>query len=90
MSTVAEGEGAAEKGRFRGYCAYNEPIRSVPSHRVLAPLRDRNAGVSFVRFGLDEEQDILTPHPCEVVIARYVGIESKGCTVDRWLSDACH
>jgi uncharacterized protein len=88
-STVVEGKETAEEEKFRDYYAYSEPIRNVPSHRALALFRGRNAGVLFVRLGLGEEQDALSPHPCETMIARHVGIENKGRPADKWLSDVC-
>jgi len=88
-STVVEGKESAEEEKFRDYYAYSEPIRNVPSHRALALFRGRNAGVLFVKLGLGEEQDALIPHPCEVMIARHVGIENKGRAADKWLSDVC-
>jgi len=88
-STVVEGKETAEEEKFRDYYAYSEPIRNVPSHRALALFRGRNAGVLFVKLGLGEEQDALSPHPCETMIARHVGIENKGRAADKWLSDVC-
>ncbi|MGN6139989.1 MAG: Tex family protein [Ralstonia sp.] len=88
-STVVEGKETAEEEKFRDYYAYSEPIRNVPSHRALALFRGRNAGVLFVKLGLGEEQDALNPHPCEIMIARHVGIENKGRAADKWLSDVC-
>ncbi|MDO3526115.1 Tex family protein [Ralstonia pseudosolanacearum] len=88
-STVVEGKETAEEEKFRDYYAYSEPIRNVPSHRALALFRGRNAGVLFVKLGLGEEQDTMSPHPCETMIARHVGIENKGRAADKWLSDVC-
>ncbi|ANH74810.1 tex-like N-terminal domain protein [Ralstonia insidiosa] len=88
-STVVEGKESAEEEKFRDYYAYSEPIRNVPSHRALALFRGRNAGVLFVKLGLGEEQDAMSPHPCEIMIARHVGIENKGRAADKWLSDVC-
>jgi len=88
-STVVEGKETAEEEKFRDYYAYSEPIRNVPSHRALALFRGRNAGVLFVKLGLGEEQDAMSPHPCEFMIARHVGIENKGRAADKWLSDVC-
>ncbi|MBL4777044.1 Tex family protein [Ralstonia sp.] len=88
-STVVEGKETAEEEKFRDYYAYSEPIRNVPSHRALALFRGRNAGVLFVKLGLGEEQDALNPHPCEIMIARHVGIENRGRAADKWLSDVC-
>ena len=88
-STVVEGKETAEEEKFRDYYAYREPIRNVPSHRALALFRGRNAGVLFVKLGLGEEQDAMSPHPCEIMIARHVGVENKGRAADKWLSDVC-
>ncbi|TRW49067.1 RNA-binding transcriptional accessory protein [Aliidiomarina halalkaliphila] len=43
-ATVVTGK-EQEGAKFRDYFAYNEAIRSIPSHRALALLRGRNEGI---------------------------------------------
>ena len=86
---VVDGQEMAEEEKFRDYYAYSEPIRLVPSHRALALFRGRQLGVLQLRLTLEESQEALVPHPCEVMIAKHMGIESLGRPADKWLSDVC-
>jgi uncharacterized protein len=86
---VVDGKELAEEEKFRDYYAYSEPIRLVPSHRALALFRGRQLGVLQLKLSLEESQESLVPHPCEVMIAKYVGIESLGRAADKWLAEVC-
>ena len=88
-SKVVDGKEQAEEEKFRDYYAYAEPIRLVPSHRALALFRGRQLGVLQLKLSLEESQESLIPHPCEVMIAKHVGIESLGRPADKWLADVC-
>jgi uncharacterized protein len=86
---VVDGKELAEEEKFRDYYAYSELIRLVPSHRALALFRGRQFGVLQLKLSLEESQESLVPHPCEVMIAKYVGIESLGRAADKWLAEVC-
>lgn len=86
---VVDGQEMAEEEKFRDYYAYSEPIRLVPSHRALALFRGRQLGVLQLRLSLEESQEALVPHPCEVMIAKHMGIESLGRPADKWLAEVC-
>ena len=88
-SKVADGKEMAEEEKFRDYYAYSEPIRLVPSHRALALFRGRQLSVLQLKLSLEESQESLVPHPCEVMIAKHVGIESLGRPADKWLAEVC-
>ena len=88
-SQVVSGQEMAEEEKFRDYYAYSEPIRLVPSHRALALFRGRQLGVLQLKLTLEESQESLVPHPCEVMIAKHVGIESLGRKADKWLAEVC-
>ncbi len=88
-SKVADGKEMAEEEKFRDYYAYSEPVRLVPSHRALALFRGRQLGVLQLKLSLEESQEALAPHPCEVMIAKHVGIESLGRSADKWLAEVC-
>lgn len=88
-SKVVDGQEMAEEEKFRDYYAYSEPIRLVPSHRALALFRGRQLGVLQLKLSLEESQESLIPHPCEVMIAKHVGIESLGRSADKWLAEVC-
>ena len=88
-SKVADGKEMAEEEKFRDYYAYSEPVRLVPSHRALAIFRGRQLGVLQLKLSLEDSQEALVPHPCEVMIAKHVGIESLGRSADKWLAEVC-
>ena len=88
-SKVADGKEMAEEEKFRDYYAYSEPIRLVPSHRALALFRGRQLSVLQLKLSLEESQEALAPHPCEVMIAKHMGIESLGRPADKWLAEMC-
>jgi uncharacterized protein len=88
-SKVVDGQELAEEEKFRDYYAYSEPIRVIPSHRALALFRGRQLGVLQLKLSLEESQESLIPHPCEVMIAKHVGIEQLGRPADKWLAEVC-
>ncbi len=88
-SKVTDGKEMAEEEKFRDYYAYTEPIRLVPSHRALALFRGRQLSVLQLKLSLEESQEALVPHPCEVMIAKHMGIESLGRPADKWLAEVC-
>jgi protein Tex len=86
---VVPGQEMAEEEKFRDYYSYSEPIRVVPSHRALALFRGRQLGVLQLKLSLEESQESMIPQPCEVMIAKHVGIESLGRAADKWLAEVC-
>ncbi|MET0102271.1 MAG: Tex family protein [Sedimenticola sp.] len=83
-SSVANGK-EREAAKFSDYFEYNEAIKKIPSHRALALFRGRNEGLLNVELVVDE--DIQGASPCEVTIARQVGVEDNGRPADGWLRD---
>ena len=73
--------------KFRDYFEYDEPIKSVPSHRALALLRGRETGNLTVK--LEAEHEPGTPHPCEGRIAAFHGIKPLGRAADKFLLECC-
>jgi uncharacterized protein len=87
VSAVVEGKEEAG-AKFRDWFDFREPIRSAPSHRVLALLRGRNEDV--LRLSLKTESELRDPpesSPCIAMIARHVGIEDQGRAGDKWLAE---
>ena len=87
VSTVAEGKEEAG-AKFRDWFDFREPIKSAPSHRVLALLRGRNEDV--LRLAIKTEAELADPpgsSPCIAMIARHVGIEDQGRPADKWLAE---
>ncbi|MET0116600.1 MAG: Tex family protein [Sedimenticola sp.] len=83
-SSVASGK-EREAAKFSDYFEYDEAIKKIPSHRALALFRGRNEGLLNVELVVDE--DIQGASPCEVTIARQVGVEDNGRPADGWLRD---
>ena len=85
VSRVAEGKEDAG-AKFRDWFDFREPIKSAPSHRVLAMLRGRNEEV--LRLALKTAQELEDPprsSPCEAMVASHFGIAEQGRAADRWL-----
>ncbi|MFZ5546350.1 MAG: Tex family protein [Pseudomonadota bacterium] len=59
--------------KFRDYFDYDEPIRSVPSHRALAVFRGRTQEILDAKLVLDEELLPGQPSIAEGRIARHLG-----------------
>ena len=92
-SKVAQGK-SEEGANFRDWFDFSEPLRSLPSHRVLALLRGRQQGVLEIRVGLDPESDALLPHPCIVRVAHFLKFGDAPFALapgprDKWLADVC-
>ncbi|MBV6273829.1 RNA-binding transcriptional accessory protein [Alcaligenaceae bacterium CGII-47] len=84
-----EGEGA----NFRDWFDFNEPIRKLPSHRILALLRGRQQGILDIRIGLEADLEAQTPHPCVVRTAKFLGIDAvfsaEANPREHWLAEVC-
>ncbi len=84
----------AEGANFRDWFDFNEPLRTLPSHRVLALMRGRQQGVLELRVGLPEELEAQTPHPCVARIAGFLKLGNDLFALDatpraRWLGEVC-
>ena len=64
-----------EGANFRDWFDFNETLRTLPSHRILALLRGRQQGALEIRIGLTPELEEQVPHPC---VARIAGFLSLG------------
>lgn len=91
-SKVADGK-ETEGANFLDWFDFNEALRTLPSHRVLALLRGRQQGVLELRLGLEAELEAQTPHPCVARIARKLGLDvdfsSDAAPRKRWLAEVC-
>lgn len=90
-SKVAEGK-EAEGANFRDWFEFCEPLRTLPSHRVLAMLRGRQQGVLELRIGLEASQDVLVPHPCVERVAQFLKLgrdlfDAAPSPRAKWLAD---
>jgi uncharacterized protein len=91
-SKVADGK-EAEGANFRDWFDFNEPLRTLPSHRILAMLRGRQQGALELRIGIEASQDILIPHPCVERVARFLELgkglfDAAPTPRAKWLADA--
>ena len=82
-STVVEGK-EAEGAKFSDYFSASEPVRQIPSHRVLALLRGRNEGVLRVTVALP---DPAAEAMAETRIAGRAGVADRGRPADAWLAE---
>jgi len=92
-SKMADGK-EAEGANFRDWFDFNEPLRTLPSHRVLALLRGRQQGVLELRLGLEAELEAQTPHPCVTRVASHLKLGNNLFGLDasprnRWLGEVC-
>ena len=88
VSQVIEGQ-ESNGVKFKDYFDYEEALSAVPSHRALALFRGRQEGILSINVSLGEEEEALTPHPCQKIVADHVGIKDMGRAADRWLMDVC-
>jgi protein Tex len=63
----------ADVAKFRDYFEYDEPIRTVPSHRALAVFRGRTQEILDAKLVLDEEIVPGQPTLAEGRIANHLG-----------------
>jgi protein Tex len=88
VSAVAAGKEEAA-AKFRDYFAYQEPIRSIPSHRALALFRGRKEELLKLALKLPEELaqtgDTQPFNSCELKIAARFAIAERGKAADAWL-----
>lgn len=84
---IAEQEIAAEK--FKDYFDYQEPIRQIPSHRILAILRGRNEKLLQVAIQYrDDDTPTQTLSDYESAILKYFDIERlASSSAYKWLVD---
>lgn len=82
-----------EAAKFQDYFEYDEPIKSIPSHRALAFFRGRNEGFLSLSITMDEskkgdpEATSATSHPCEAMVGDHWNIKNQGRAADRWLHE---
>ncbi|PLC51212.1 RNA-binding transcriptional accessory protein [Pollutimonas subterranea] len=91
-SKVVEGK-ENDGDNFRDWFDFSEPLRLLPSHRILAMLRGRQQGALDIRLGLETELESQTPHPCVVKIASFLnvpaGFAPEAPPQARWLGEVC-
>ena len=84
-SSVVE-KNKADAAKFTDYFDYSERLNKIPSHRALAVFRGRKEGFLSVEIGSAGLEPGDTD-PCEGMVANHFGIENKGRSADKWLSE---
>jgi uncharacterized protein len=84
-SSVVE-KNKADAAKFTDYFDYSERLNKIPSHRALAVFRGRKESFLSVEIGSAGLESGATD-PCEGMVASHFGIENKGRSADKWLSE---
>ncbi len=84
VSKVAP-EKEKEGAKYSDYFEHHEPLSKVPSHRCLAMFRGRNEGMLYLNIQMSAEEDAVSAHPCEAMIASHFTITDQGRPADTWL-----
>jgi uncharacterized protein len=88
VARVAEGT-EVEGAKFRDWFDFREPIKSAPSHRVLAMLRGRNEDILRLALKTEPElEDTPRSSPCEAMVAGHFGIADQNRPADKWLLES--
>jgi uncharacterized protein len=82
ISKLAKGK-EAEAAKFADYFDFSQPMRDMPSHRVLALLRGRNEG--FLNLKIDVDGEARTIHPGALKVMSRFAISDRGRAADAWL-----
>ncbi len=87
LASAVVSDKAQPDSKFSDYFEYDEKISAIPSHRSLALFRGRNEGILQLTLDLPNiEAEQM--HPCEIMIAQYLGITDKGRAADAFLKQA--
>ena len=83
-----------EGANFRDWFDFNETLRTLPSHRIMALLRGRQQGALEIRIGLTPELEEQVPHPCVTRIAHFLELGKGLFDLDptprnKWLGEVC-
>ncbi|MCG3864864.1 MULTISPECIES: Tex family protein [unclassified Photobacterium] len=71
--------------KFKDYFEYNEPLKTIPSHRALALFRGRNEGFLQLALNADPNQEEgVRGSYCEVIIADHYGVKLGTAPADAW------
>ena len=87
----------SEGAKFSDYFDHAEPLRGIPSHRLLALFRARNEGVLELELlpvtgtkGVDEAAEVAAGQAyAEGRVALRAGVAERGRAADAWLIETC-
>jgi len=80
-SRSAKGKGEEETAKFKDYLDWQEPLRRIPSHRLLAMLRGKKEGLLSVAIQPEEDEAL------RILGRRFVG--SRNLASDQVRTAAC-
>lgn len=88
VSALVEGK-EQEGAKFSDYFDFSEPLKAIPSHRVLAMFRGRKEGILTLTIVLPEDEGLAFHEPSlpERRIAARWNIHATSAAVERWLAD---
>ncbi|MBF0145456.1 MAG: RNA-binding transcriptional accessory protein [Magnetococcales bacterium] len=86
-------KGKEEEGeRFADYFNFDEPVKKLPPHRILALLRGKSLGI--LRLGIEHVRDVAAEGKrmaaCEALIGHHCSIRNAGRPADPWLMEVVH
>ena len=84
---VVEGK-QNEGAKYRDYFDHVEPVRTIPSHRLLALFRARNEGIVDLTLEPGAQADAAHAE-AEGRVALQFGIALRGRPADAWLLECC-
>ncbi len=85
VSAVRRGKKTAGE-KFKDYFDFSEPLRTLPSHRILAMFRGEKEEILDLRIQPEAQPPVASvPSACELKIMRRFGISDQGRPGDRWL-----
>ena len=84
-STVVNGK-EEEGAKFSDYFSASEPLKRLPSHRVLALFRGRHEGILRLAVVLPGEDSAAGPAEPEQRIAARAGVVDRRRPADSWLA----
>ena len=70
--------------KFKDYFSHQEPIKKIPSHRMMALLRGKAAGALQLNLALSFEPKV---HPCLELINQSLTLSQRNTKMSIWLSD---
>lgn len=89
VARVREGK-EVEGEKYADYFDFRERLADLPSHRALALLRGRRDDYLDLTLELPAEEEGLSPHPAEALVARFYGISDNTVhSADVWLLGVC-
>ena len=82
-----------EGEKFSDYFKFDQPIKKLPSHRVLALLRGKSLGI--LKLSLEHARDVDLEGRkgssfCESLICQHFSIQDRGRLGNVWLQETVH